>query len=547
MEIFISICLLLCGVGVFLAGMHLMGMGLEKSTSKSIQTLFGKINNNSVASYGLGVGATAIIQSSSATSVMSMGLVGAGIMSVHQASAFVLGARLGTTITGILVSLSSFKITPLLMTLAFFGICVVLFVKNESAISIGYIFAGLGILFAGMDIMSNAISNHEDISVFFINLFKAIDFPLLLILVGMVFTSIIQSSSATSGILITLISAGTLEVSQAIFISIGASVGTCITGILAGIGSNGNARKVAVFNVITALIGAFTVGMLVWILKKPIVNGLSFLIPSPQWQLSVFTVIYSLFASLICLPFVKQINKFISLFVGKKTKESDMRCFFINEQSLNTPQVALIQAKREVERLSSLAMENLHYGYECFINQDSSKQKRIEREEDRIDFITKRISEFLVRLAGKDLSYKDELLVGTLHHVIDDIERIGDHGIGFMKTGIKVQQDGLTFTETAKTGLNEMYATVKREYDVALRAFKENNGRLLPEIDNAERALDSMKKSLSLNHIHRIAEGTCTQEAGALFYSAVVNLERIGDHLENFAYSIRSITGDTEK
>lgn len=547
MEIFISICLLLCGVGVFLAGMHLMGMGLEKSTSKSIQTLFGKINNNSVASYGLGVGATAIIQSSSATSVMSMGLVGAGIMSVHQASAFVLGARLGTTITGILVSLSSFKITPLLMTLAFFGICVVLFVKNESAISIGYIFAGLGILFAGMDIMSNAISNHEDISVFFINLFKAIDFPLLLILVGMVFTSIIQSSSATSGILITLISAGTLEVSQAIFISIGASVGTCITGILAGIGSNGNARKVAVFNVITALIGAFTVGMLVWILKKPIVNGLSFLIPSPQWQLSVFTIIYSLFASLICLPFVKQINKFISLFVGKKTKESDMRCFFINEQSLNTPQVALIQAKREVERLSSLAMENLHYGYECFINQDSSKQKRIEREEDRIDFITKRISEFLVRLAGKDLSYKDELLVGTLHHVIDDIERIGDHGIGFMKTGIKMQQDGLTFTETAKTGLNEMYATVKREYDVALRAFKENNGRLLPEIDNAERALDSMKKSLSLNHIHRIAEGTCTQEAGALFYSAVVNLERIGDHLENFAYSIRSITGDTEK
>lgn len=547
MEIFISICLLLCGVGVFLAGMHLMGMGLEKSTSKSIQALFGKINNNSLASYGLGVGATAIIQSSSATSVMSMGLVGAGIMSVPQASAFVLGAKLGTTITGILVSLSSFKITPLLMTLAFFGICVVLFVKNESAVSIGYIFAGLGILFAGMDIMSNAISNHQEISVFFVNMFKAIDFPLLLILVGTVFTAIIQSSSATSGILITLISAGTLTVSQAIFISIGASIGTCITGILAGIGSNGNARKVAVFNVITAIIGAFTVGMGVWIFKKPITKGLAFLIPAPQWQLSVFAVIYSLIASLICLPFIKHILKFVSLFVGKAPKESDVRCFFINEQSLNTPQIALIQAKREVENLSFLAMENLRYGYECFINQDDSKQKRIEREEERIDFITKRISEFLVKLAGKDLPYQDELLIGTLHHVIDDIERIGDHAVGFMKVGIKMKQEELVFSKTATTSLNEMYETVKREYDVAVNIFKDNNSRLLPEIDNIEKTLDSMKKTLSLNHVYRIAEGTCKHESAALFYSAIDNLERIGDHLENLAYSIRSITGDTAK
>ncbi len=546
MSVFESICLLLCGVGVFLTGMKLMGDGLSKGSAKSIRALFNKISNNRFASYGIGAGATAIVQSSAATTVMSMGLVGAGIMSTAQASAFVLGARLGTTATGILVSLSSISITPVLMALAFVGICLILFVNNETAKAIGYVVGGLGVLFAGMKIMTQSITEQEQISLFFIDLFNAIDFPLLLVLVGALFTGIIQSSSATTGILITLINAGTLQVSQAIFILIGATIGTCITSLIAGLGSEREAKKVALFNILTACIGAFVVGGLVWILRPYVVLGLSF-IGAPEWELSLFGVFYSLLASLACLPFISPLQKLLSKIVKEKKKEQEYACFFIEEKFLKTPAVALLQVLKETENLAELAKQNLLLGFDILITRNVSRRKRVEIEEERIDFITKKISEYLVQLAGKNLPYKDELLVGSLHHVIDDIERIGDHGIDFMKMGAKMIDENVVFSEEAVSELSAMCEKVVLLYDSAVKAFSERDKEELARVSRLEQQVDDMKKVFASRHVERLNAGTCTIETGTYFYTALASLERVGDHLENVAYSIKSITGSVEK
>lgn len=546
MSVFESICLLLCGVGVFLTGMKLMGDGLSKGSAKSIRSLFNKVSNNRFASYGIGAGATAIVQSSAATTVMSMGLVGAGIMSVTQASAFVLGARLGTTATGILVSLSSISITPVLMAMAFVGICLILFVNNESVKAIGYVVGGLGVLFAGMKIMTQSITEQRQISAFFIDLFNAIDFPLLLVLVGALFTAVIQSSSATTGILITLINAGTLEISQGIFIVIGSTIGTCITALIASIGSEREAKKVAFFNVLTAVLGAVVVGGLVWALKFYVVKVLSY-IGAPQWELSLFGVVYSLLASLACLPFIKPLQKFLDAIVREKKKKEEYSCFFIEEKSLKTPAVALLQVQKETENLAELARQNLVLGFGVLLSQDDSKKKRVEIEENRIDFITKKISEFLVQLAGKNLGYKDELTVGSLHHVIDDIERIGDHGFDLMKMGLKMQREDIVFSDAAKSELSAMMDKVSDLYGASLEAFTTKQISELYRVDRLEQQVDDLKKTFASRHVERLNAGLCTIETGTYFYTALASLERVGDHLENVAYSFKSITGSVEK
>ena len=547
MSIFNSICLLLCGVGVFLTGMKLMGDGLGKGSNRGLRALFGRISNNPVASYGLGAGATAIVQSSAATTVMSMGLVNAGIMTLGQAGAFVLGARLGTTATGILVSLSSVSIIPVFMALAFVGVCMMLFVKNDRAIAVGYVLTGLGVLFAGMEIMKGAISDQEDISNFFIRLFNAIDFPLLLVLVGAVFTALLQSSSATTGILITLIGSGTLQVSQALFILIGATVGTCVTALIAGIGAGVNAKRVAVFNVLTAVLGAVVVGGVVWIFRTPISTALAHLIRSGEWQLSVFGVVYSLVSSALCLPLIKPLGRLVTWMVRERTTQStDIRCYFIDDRLLTTPAVAVLQAQKEVAKLAELARENLERGLTALLTDSDKDAKRINHEETRIDYITKRVSEYLVALAAGRLTYEDELLVGSLHHVIDDLERIGDHGVDFLKMAHKMQAVNVEFSKAAIDELAGMADHLYGMYEVAYRAFVERDESLLPEVSRFESTLDDEKKELANHHIDRLVNGLCNIETGTFFYTAISSMERVGDHLENLAYSIRSITGSTK-
>ena len=553
MDIVKSVCILLCGVGIFLTGMKLMGDGLKRGSNAGLRALFAKTGNNSWACYGIGAATTALVQSSAATTVMSIGLVNAGIMTLAQASAFTLGARLGTSVTGILVSLSSISITPILMALAFVGICLVLFVKNDRVVTIGYIMCGLGVLFGGMEMMKSGILDSEKVSAFFKNMFNAIDFPLLLVLVGALFTALIQSSSATTGILISLIGADTLSIDQALFLLIGATIGTCVTALLAAMGATPNAKRVAVFNMLAAIVGVVIVGGLVWIFRSAVVKALAVIISKAEWQLSVFGVVYSLLASVLLVPLVHPLNKLVTLLVREKAAPqgqgaagAELRCYYIDDRLLTTPTIAVMQSKREVFHLAGLARDNLERGLKCLLENTDAYDAEIESEENSIDYITEQVSNYLVTLAGLDLSFSDERTVGTLHHVLDDIERIGDHGVDFGKMRVKMQQAELEFSPEAIRDIRALGDAVSRLFDMALRVFVTGDATLLPQVAALEQEVDDRKKEYASNHLDRLVAGACSAKAGTFFYSAISSLERVGDHLENVAYSIRSITGSSE-
>lgn len=552
MDILKSVCLLLCGVGIFLTGMKLMGDGLKRGSNVGLRALFAKTGTNSLACYGIGAATTALVQSSAATTVMSIGLVNAGIMSLAQASAFTLGARLGTSVTGILVSLSSISLTPILMALAFVGVCLVLFVKKERVVTIGYIVCGLGVLFGGMEMMKSSIIDSEPIRQFFVNMFNAIDFPLLLVLVGAVFTALIQSSSATTGILISLIGANTLTVEQAVFLLIGATVGTCVTALLAAMGAEPNAKRVAVFNMLAAIVGMIVVGGVVWAAKKPLLTWWAKAITQSEWQVSLFGVIYSLLASVIILPLIKPLNKLVCLMVRDKAQpqtgeaKPPLRCYYIDERLLTTPAIAVLQSRNEVFEMASLARENLERGIRCLLENTADYDAEIEEEEDRIDFLTEQVSNYLVKLAGMDLSFSDERTVGSLHHVLDDVERIGDHALDFCKMRRKMQEQELVFSANAVADIGSLAQDVYELYSVALQTFATKDESLLPRVNELETRVDKHKKELASNHIDRLVAGSCSVAAGTFFYTAISSLERVGDHLENLAYSIRSIVGTAE-
>ena len=526
--------------------MRLMSDGLEKSAGQGLRGLFNRIGDRKFATYWLGVGTTMIIQSSDAAVVMTMGLANAGIVTLAQAASIALGARLGTTVTGILVSLSSFNVTPILMSMAFVGIIMIMFVKNKDKInSIGYVLTGFGVLFSGLYFMSYAIKNNADITGFFTNLFSAIDFPILLFAVGILFTAMIQSSSAVIGIVIVMINAGTLDLGQAMFLIIGATVGTTLMPLIASMKGNVIGRRIAFIYAFTGLVGALIVGGLTWIFKSPIVNLFSH-INSAAWQASLFDVAYSAAASLLMFIFVKPIVKLSETAIKDKEKGAELSLYYISDNLLVTPALALPQVRKEAVHLGDLAISNLKRGFDAMINSDFSKQDRILDAEKEIDFLTNEISKFLVKLSAKSLDVKDATFVATLHHVLDDIERIGDHGEDFLKQGLKMQRENVAFSPNAKAELVGMIKSVMDMSNFAMTVFNTGDPTLLPVVAEKEAVIDREKKQLSAMHVQRLNQEECTVEASSYFYTAIASLERVGDHLENVAYSVISITGDSE-
>ena len=309
MSVFESVCLLLGGVGVFLAGMKFMSDGLCESALSRIKNAFLKLNDKPLACYGIGASVTAVMQSSSASVVMCMGLADSGVLSVYQGSAFALGARFGTTLTGALVALSAFNVTPVFTTLGFFGIIGILASGNEKISALCKVFGGFGILFAGTELMSLAVSSQKQIADFFINMFVTVDFPPLLILLGTLFTAVIQSSGATVGILMTLLSSGAVTLSQATFITVGATVGTTMTAVIASFGSKLSGKRIMLFHVLSSIIGALAVGSLYFIISPYVLPALE-TFTYKQWALVTFDVVYSLASSAFCLIFLPEISRF---------------------------------------------------------------------------------------------------------------------------------------------------------------------------------------------------------------------------------------------
>ena len=543
MTVCLCILALLAGSGVFMAGMNMLSSNLEKIAGNKMKSLLGKISNNRFAGVGIGASVTAIIQSSAATTVMAIGFVNAGVMTLMQATAIIMGANIGTTVTGLLVSLSSFDISLYFSVFTFIGI-MMMFIKNDKVKIIGGILAGLGLLFVGLDLMSNAF-NDPAIKEFFIEIFTSINFPLLLILCGIVFTALLQSSSAATGLVIVMVGNGAIDVSSALFIILGSNIGTCVTAIIASIGTTTNAKRTAFIHLAFNVIGTIIFTIFIWIFTPYIVSFLEAIFPNNgEMQIALFHIIFNVTTTLLLLPFIKWLVRLAELVIREKKKESApaFTLKYVDDRLLKTPPIALMQVKKEVEYMASLANENLERSFDVIFLKDKTKIDKVYEVEEHINFMNNALTKYLIKLSSL-VNSDEEKIIGSYFHVLNDIERIGDHAENFLEVGIKLIENNLSFSKEGEEEVKTMYSKVLAMYDLAIEGFDDVKKNHLKELDKYEQQLDDMKDDLSSSHFDRLADGKCSIEMGDMFYSIISGLERVGDHLVNVGYSIFNPTG----
>ncbi len=543
-EVLLSVLSLIAGLGVFMFGMKFMSDGLERSAGKGMRKLVGKISNNRFSGVGVGAAVTAIIQSSAATTVMVIGFVNAGLMTLVQATAIIMGANIGTTVTAILASLSTFNLGTYFGIFAVVGALMITFFKKEKYKRIGGILGGFGLIFIGLDLMSGAFNN-DTVKTAITEAFQHINFPLLLILLGMVFTAVIQSSSAVTGIIISMIGADAMPLSCALFIVLGTNIGTCVTAMIASLGASTNAKRTAVIHLMFNVIGTVVFTAIIWPLSDKIVWLLQKCFSKPEFQVAMFHVVFNVVTTALLLPFIKQLTKFASLVVREKRSEQEDRphMYYIDDRFLQTPPIAVAQVKQEVDNMGTLAKSNLKRAMTALLKLDVSDREKVQKSEQKINYINMGVAKYLIKLSAESLTRADEKFVGSLFHVVSDIERIADHAENFVEYAQAMLDSDCKFTQDALDELETMYEKVMAMFDEAMFIFENNATYKLKGFADLENEVDMMKRLLGNNHIQRLNSGGCSVESGTYFYSTISALERIADHLTNIAFSIKSPSG----
>lgn len=542
LSVISSIIQLLAGMGVFLFGMQTMSDGLEKSAGKSIRKLFSKISNNRLIGVSIGTVSTAVVQSSTAVSVMVLGFVNAGIMNLYQSTAIIMGANIGTTFDSLLYMLNDFPIAEYLMLLAPIGVVMLMVDKKGKLGKISEGLIGLGLLFIGLELMSSSFSGSEPIKAFLTNIFLSVNNPLLLIIIGMVVTAILHSSSLVTAIIILLVSnlTGGFSVVNGFYIILGSNMGTCFTALVASIGTNVNAKRTAFIHFFFNFIG--------------VVLFLAFMLPAEQFfinfftkisggiasvQIAFFSIIFNILSTIIFLPFIKQIVWVSEKVVKDKSKNETAKGFtYLDERFLESPSIALEQVLKEIVSMFSLARNNLDLAMKDVIDKSDKNAQLVEENENKLDFLNHGITNYITQLSSHNLSATDEKLLGALYHVVSDIERIGDHALNCSEFAQIVVSSNINLSEDAIEEIKSMYQRVAQLCDVSQLTFEKRDKKLFSAIAKLEDEIDDMKKKFTDNHIARLRKGGCAVESSSVFFELTTNLERIGDHLTNIAYSI---------
>lgn len=528
-----SVCRLLCGIGIFLLGMKVMGDGLTKGAGQRLRQILRRAGDKPWTGYGLGVLSTAVVQSSSATTVMSLGMVEIGAMTTAQACAFGLGARLGTSVTGILVSLSSIKITPFLMALALVGVGIMLLARREKSKALGMVLGGLGVLFAGMELIKSAVMDNGDVAAFFRRLFVDIDLPPLLVLVGCLFTALIQSSSATVGLLIALLSTGTLRLQQAMFLTVGATVGTCVSALLASIGTGVEAKRVAVFNALTAAVGAVVLGGILWPTSPYVAQGLQRLIPAVEWQLSVFGVAYSALASVLFVPLLRPISLLVGRMV-RPSKDKRERCLYIDDRLLATPVLAQAAAYKELCRLVAMAVDTARRGLGALVgDQKPSKATQGDSTAD----VARALQAYWDRLSALAVSSPWTPDAGRASYATQLAARIAGYGNELAQMAVTMRERAVTFSPAARQGLRELNGVADDLCKAVCHVVFTGDIQAIDDVCQAQQHLAAVRLDLCDQHVSRLLAGQCTAEAGACFYTALSCASNLADSAADLADS----------
>ena len=544
MDIVTIIVEILAGCGAFLLGFKVLSDNMEKIAGNGLKRLFGKTSDKRMLNVGMGAAATAVVQSSSITTVMVVGFVNAGIMTLYQAAAMIMGANIGTTITGQIAALQAFDIDLIFMLLLFVGVFMELFSKNDKVKSCGLAIAGLGLVFVGLGLMSDPMSSLKESK-------KVTDFlgnvnsPVLLLLVGVALTAIIQSSSAVTTIVISMASAGLIiggGGNAPLYIILGSNIGTCVTALISSIGANINARRASIIHLLFNVIGTiiFTVMLLIW--KDFSSMTLEKWFDSPSTQIAMFHTIFNVTATLLFLPFTKQLVKLAMFIVPeKKQAEKDSEITFMDKRFLATPALAISQLVKESMHMADLSIESLQTAFKGFMERDLSVVDSVTERNAKISRIGAKISDYLVQVSANGISLENEKVVSALHNNVGDIERIAELADNLTKYTKKEVNDNLVFSPVVGEKVTAMYELLVKQYETVKKIVLDKDYTMIPESDRLEDEVDNMRRDLIADHIARLARGECRPENNAVFINLVSNLERIGDHLNYIAHSMDNV------
>lgn len=533
---------LLGGHALFLYGMQMMSTGLEAAAGNRMKSILEKLTSNRVKGVLVGAAITAVIQSSSATTVMVVGFVNSGLMTLKQAVWVIMGANIGTTITGQLIALDIGAIAPLF---AIAGVGAIMFIKSEKVHHISSIFAGLGILFMGMDMMGAAMSPLKE-SEAFISLMTKFDNPLLGILVGALFTAVIQSSSASVGILQALASTGMIPLSSAVFVLFGQNIGTCITAVLASIGMKVNAKRTTVIHLLFNIIG--TVLFTVICLVTPYVTWIEAMTPGdPVAQIANAHTVFNIVTTLLLLPFGTHMANIAVRILpdSKKADDEDLRLKYIrpfeSSYAIGHSAVAVSQVRDEVNRMRNMVAKNISDSFDSLVQYDEKLRKKVSEREEYIDFLNKGISEYIVSLMASEMNMSDSRKINGYYAIISNLERIGDHAVNLAEYGDDMRKWEIDFSDTVKEELNEMKAQCIAALDNLKEVTSENVERILSQAVIIEQKTDDMRDKYFKKQMQRLKKGKCKPQSGIVFSEILTDFERMGDHALNIAQQYREM------
>ncbi len=530
------IFLLLGGLGMFLYGMKMMSDGLENVAGDKMRHTLEMLTTNRFAAVGVGAGVTAVIQSSSATTVMVVGFVNAGLMSLLQATGVIMGANIGTTITAQLIA---FKLSDIAPFVLFVGMFMTVFIKKRMISRVGEIVLGFGILFVGLDLMSRSmvpLQSHEGFQALLTNFSN----PLLGVLVGAVFTAVIQSSSASVGILQALAAMGLIGLDGAVFVILGQNIGTCITAILAAIGTSTNSKRTAGIHLMFNIIGTLVYLPLLLLFPGIVSFVESLSAGDVSRQIANFHTLFNITVTILLFPFAKYMVKLITKIIKDK-HEADViekRLIYLDERIAQTPAIILTQTLKELNRMGKIVYDNFQLSTEAFLKQDEQKVQLISEVEKTIDYLTNQITHYLIEFRGMDLSENDLRIMGSLHHVVIDLERIGDLAENISQYTLTLVDKRAVLSPEGHAELMTMSEKASEALRTSLDVFEHRDVKRLHEVAALEQEVDDMKKTYTNNHIARLQDKCCDSQAGVIFTNMVAALERIADHANNIANSL---------
>ncbi len=523
------------GLALFLYSMNMMSAGLEAAAGNKMKSILEKLTSSTFMGVIVGTVITAIIQSSSATTVMLVGFVNSGLMQLSQAVGVIMGANIGTTVTGLLITLDIKEIAP---AFAFIGVCMIVFSKKENINHWGKIIAGFGILFIGMDMMSGSMSGLRD-SELFVKIITEFSNPIIGILAGTIFTAIIQSSSASVGILQALAMSGVVTLDNGIYVLFGFTIGTCVTAVLASLGTSVNAKRTTLIHLMFNIFG--TLFFLVICELVPFTTWFVNLFPNnPSAQIANAHLVYKVVTTIVLFPFAKQMVKLACIILPDKEAEKARpslaeRCSHLSTYNIGNMAIIIANIREELEYMYSITKENIVMSFDAVLNNTMEYEAKLKENEDKIDTLNAQICQYISSIISKPMPDADSELISGYFRIVGNIERIGDHAMNFSGYVKYLTGHGMSFSERALSEIQKMKEVCMNSitaFDGDMRLY---NIETLTEIAQVEQKLDDMTDKYRKAQIERMKTTSCAPEASVIYSEMLTDIERIGDHMLNIA------------